>query len=311
LQRWVQAWERRRLQARERGRPAQRSERTLRNRTLALIGLLGPGVGVPTLQALCPGMARRELDDLLRRYRRVFRQRSRLLIRRLHWTRPGAVWALDFAEPPQPVDGHFARLLAVRDLASGAQLLWLPVADESAETAVAALLALFREHAAPLVLKSDNGSAFISTEFAALLAEWGVWPLFSPPRLPRYNGSCEAGIGSMRTRTHHRAAAQGRAGAWTCDDAEAARQEANLTARPTGPNGPTPEEAWRGRRAITAAERAAFAAAVQREQEITRQEQGYALDAALDQMAQAAVDRVALRRALVGYGLLEITSRER
>jgi hypothetical protein len=25
----------------------------------------------------------------------------------------------------------------------------------------------------------------------------GVRPLFSPPRLPAYNGACEAGIGSM------------------------------------------------------------------------------------------------------------------
>jgi hypothetical protein len=39
----------------------------------------------------------------------------------LHWTRPGAVWAIDFAEPPLPIEGSYSRLLAVRDLASGYQ----------------------------------------------------------------------------------------------------------------------------------------------------------------------------------------------
>jgi len=50
---------------------------------------------VPTLQALCPGLARREVADLLRRYRRAWKRRRRLLARALHWSRPGAVWAVD------------------------------------------------------------------------------------------------------------------------------------------------------------------------------------------------------------------------
>ena len=50
----------------------------------------------------------------------------------------------------------------------------------------------------------------------------------------RYNGSCEAGIGSMKTRTHHQSVRGEHAGDWTCADAEAARQEANETARPWG-----------------------------------------------------------------------------
>jgi hypothetical protein len=173
LARWQAGWRRDRLRARGRGRPARRSPRHLRSRALALIGLLGPRVGVPTLQALCPGMARREVADLLRRYRRALRLKPGLLARRLHWSRPGAVWAADFAEPPRPVEGCYGRLAAVRDLASGYQLLWLPVPDEAAPTAAAALAALFREHGPPLVLKSDNGSAFVAAEVEALLAAWG------------------------------------------------------------------------------------------------------------------------------------------
>ena len=308
LRRWVAAWQRERLRTRDRGRPARRSDRRLRARALALIGLLGPRVGVPTLQALCPGMARREVADLLRRYRRAWKRRRRLLLRVLHWTRPGAVWAIDFAEPPLPVEGQFARLLAVRDLASGAQLLWLPVADESAQTACAALKMLFGQHGAPLVLKSDNGSAFIAVEFEALLTTWQVGQLFSPPRTPSYNGSCEAGIGSMKARTHHQAALAGRAGEWACDDVEAARLQANQTARPRGLRGLTPEEAWQGRRLISSEERAAFMETVGRLEREAREEQGFPLEVALDRTSQAAVNRVALRRALVAHGLLTITS---
>ena len=51
---------------------------------------------------------------------------------------------------------------------------------------------------------------------------------------------------------------------WTCEDAEAARLQANQTARPRGHRGPTPEESWRQRRPIGPRERAAFAAAVRR-----------------------------------------------
>jgi transposase InsO family protein len=308
LRRWV-ARRRRQPGRSDRGRPAQRSDREWRHRALALIGLLGPGVGVPTLQALCPGMARREVADLLYRYRRACRRRSGLLTRSLFWTRPGSVWAIDFAEPPQPVEGRYGYLLAVRDLASGAQLLWLPVEEESARIASDALVALCHAQGAPLVLKSDNGSAFIAAEFGAVLAGWGIEQLFSPPRTPRYNGSCEAGVGSMKTRSHHQAAGAGRPGQWTCDDAEAARQEANETARPQGVNGPTPEESWRERPSITPETRAAFAATLQDERRQARQEQGYAPDEPLDRTAQAAVDRVALQRALVAHDLLRITAR--
>jgi transposase InsO family protein len=278
----------------------------MRSRVLALLGLLGPQTGVEPLQALCPGLARRELQDLLRRYRRAWRRRRRLLTRTLHWTRPGTVWALDFAEPPQAIEGCYSRLLAVRDLASGFQLLWLPVPDESAVGAVRALEMLFRQYGAPLVLKSDNGSAFVAEECAALLGEWGVWQLFSPPRTPRYNGSCEAGIGSMKTRTHHSAARGNHAGDWTCDDAEAARQEANETARPWSSHGPTPTEVWEGRSRISSEERTSFAEAVRRSERETRRAQGYPADATLDRTAQAAVNRVALREALQALGLLRI-----
>lgn len=249
-------------------------------------------------------MARREIQNLLRRYRRVWRYRRRLLHPTLIWTCAGSVWAVDFSEPPQPIEGTFDRLLAVRDLASGCQLAWLPVHDENATTAIAGLVSLFNEHGAPLVLKSDNGSAFITDQFAQFLEGWLVSHLFSPPRTPRYNGSCEAGIGSMKTRTHHQAAARNSAGEWTCDDAEAARLAANQTARPCGCKGSTPIETWQARQPITAAVRSAFSVTLIQEEQEGRNDQGYALNVKLDRNAQAAVNRVAIRNALVGQELL-------
>ncbi|HKB06307.1 MAG TPA: hypothetical protein VKD90_29195, partial [Gemmataceae bacterium] len=74
-----------------------------------------------------PG-SRAELTNLLRRYRRVWRERNRQPLCVLCWPVPGRVWAIDFAEPPTPVDGRFGYLLAARDLASGMPLVWRPVA---------------------------------------------------------------------------------------------------------------------------------------------------------------------------------------
>lgn len=254
-------------------------------------------MGAPTLQALCPEMARREVQSMLRRYRRVWRRRHPLRV--LQWHRPGSVWAIDFAEPPAPVDSCFPYLLAVRDLASHFQLLWLPVADETAETAIAALRVLFQQHGPPLVLKSDNGSAFIDRDFAALLRAHRVAHLRSPPECPEYNGSCEAGIGSMKARSHHEATRHRRPGAWTCDDTEAARLQANETGRPWGPAGPTPQARWRQRPVLPSEERSHFAAAVEHERHYTRPEPR-------GRTPRGELDRLAVRQALLGHGLLTL-----
>jgi transposase InsO family protein len=77
------------------------------------------------------------------------------------------------------------------------------------------------------VLKSDNGGHFGADCLRAFLADAGVEQLFSPPHFPRYNGSIEATIGSLKTRTEQHAAALGRRGIWTWPDANAARLLAN------------------------------------------------------------------------------------
>jgi len=308
LAEWEKAWQQNRRTPEPRGRPLRQADRHTRNAVIGVMRML-PRAGVPTLQAFFTDVPRAELADLRCRFRRVYRRRNRLLLHALHWECPGAVWAVDYAEPPLPIEGQYRYLLAVRDLASGQQLAWLPVERPDATTACHLLKALFRQHGAPLVLKADNGSPFHGAEAQQLLQQENVVPLFSPVRTPRYNGACEAGIGSMKTRTHLESARHDHPGEWTCDDCEAARLQANELARPWGAHQPTPDQAWAERTGITLEERTAFRAAVQEEEIQVRSEQGYQANAALRYHAQAAVHRMAIRRTLVAFGLLTLLRR--
>jgi hypothetical protein len=85
LRLWEQLQDNSSLQPLPRGRPVARSAVAQRHEVLAAIREVGPGIGVPTLREHFPDMARAELADLLRRSRRVWRQRQRQALRVLHW----------------------------------------------------------------------------------------------------------------------------------------------------------------------------------------------------------------------------------
>lgn len=87
------------------GRPAARSPRADRNAVIDYLNECGPGLGVLPLRDAFPRCTRAELEDLLKRYRRVWRWRHRQPLHVLHWTTPGTVWAIDFAEAPNIIDG--------------------------------------------------------------------------------------------------------------------------------------------------------------------------------------------------------------
>lgn len=250
-----------------RGRPVHRSERAARTAVLEFLAGVGPGIGLSPLAGQFPDLSNAELADLLRRYRRIWVHRHAQLLHVLHWQQPGTVWAIDYARAPVPLEEGYTELLAVRDLASGMQLLWLPVREATAATTRAALTELFVVYGAPLVLKLDNGSPFVAETTQHLLAHWQVTPLYSPPGCPQYNGSIEAGIGALKVRTHYQAVRQGRPGEWTLADAEAAREQTNTLGRPWGAHGPTPAERWATRHTVTVRERDAFAATVARLEE--------------------------------------------
>jgi len=291
------------------GRPTMRSPRAQRQAVLEVLDELGPATSVATLRDGFPAMARAELDDLLRRYRRVWQQRHQHAPHVLHWQLPGAVWALDFAEAPVPIDGRYPYLLAVRDLASHQQLAWWPVPAPTAAETILLLRALFATHGPPLVLKTDNGSAFLAEALREELVPLEVRLLFSPPQTPRYNGAIEAGIGSLKTRTERHASRAGHPTLWTLDDVAHAQEEANATARPQGERGATPHALWSGRRRLTSADRRLFAATVRCQREEVNAQEGVAEEASLSAQEERRLQRAAIRRALVERGILRFTRR--
>ena len=255
-----------------RGRPVTESSWLERHAVLDVLDHTGPRLGLPSLRNLFPALARRELIELQVAYRGDYRDTHRLSQERLSWSRPGRVWAVDHSEAPRPIDGVYPAILAVRDLASGCQLAWLPVPDMEAASTALVLATLFAEHGAPLLIKSDNGSAFRSELGQDLLADHGVIWLPSPVRTPRYNGSCEAGIGSMKVRTLFLAVRETCVGTWGSDHLETARRQANVFTRPEGHLGPTPDDLWSDRTPISEMERTEFRAAVLRHRDtIVRQ----------------------------------------
>jgi transposase InsO family protein len=287
-----------------RGRPVVQSPPAQQQAIWSWLDQVGPGVGVPTLRTRFDGMSRAELDVIVKDYRRQWRAQNMRLLHVLHWQRPGTVWAADFAEAPCLIDGHYRYLLAIRDLASGLQLLWQPIAAPTAEVMLAELSVLFALHGAPWILKTDNGSAFIADPLRWYLHHANVFQLFSPPRTPAYNGSIEASIGSLKIRTQLHSELAGHAGLWTSDDVEAARTEANTTARPRRLHGKTPEEVWQARRPLTSHERECFRATAEQFRTEARIEKGLPAHEPLTRIEQAAVDRVAFSRALVAHDLL-------
>jgi transposase-like protein len=286
------------------GRPLTQSDAAQQQAVISVLDTVGPGLGVPTLRRHFDGMARAEIDALLKQYRRCWRAANPRLLHVLTWRKPGSVWAADFAEAPCLIDGHYRYLLAVRDLASGQQLLWQPVADLTADTLLAELPLLFALHGTPWILKTDNGSAFIADVLRWYLQRWGVRQLFSPPLTPAYNGSIEASIGSLKKRTQRQSDLAGHPGHWTTADIDAARIEANTTARPRRLHGRTPQHVWDSRLPLDMDHRERFETTVELRQTEARLELGLAIDEPLTRAEQAAVDRVALSRALVAHDLL-------
>jgi transposase InsO family protein len=306
---WAKAWGKDRMQIKALGRKAERMDRETRETLIAIFQLMGPGVGVPLLQMIFPDVARRELEEMVARVRRIWSKKGWALIHVLRWTQAGFVWAMDFTDPPTPVDGIYPRILVVRDLGSGEMLLSLPAENMKGRTVRDALMSLFLRYGFPLVIKSDNGSGFIEDETRAFLEERKVWLLLSPPHLPKYNGAIEAGIGGLKTRAHHESSRNDRPGEWTCDDVEGARLQANQMARPFGLIGPTPDDVWQYRSIPTDDERSTLADRVRRYQNETCAEQGYLPGAPLTREQQNSIDRVAISRALIELGYLVIRRR--
>jgi transposase InsO family protein len=306
LQHWQGQWRDHHLAALPRGRPQYKADVITRSAVVEMLAELGPSIGVPTLKLNFPAVPRSMLGACCRIFRRDLYVAAQDAARRLTWNEPGSVWATDFTQTPQPIDGLFPYVLLVRDLAASRQLLAVPAMAPDAATAVAALTELFQRHGAPLVVKSDNGSSFIAHEFVDLLMQFSVTPLLSPPYLPQYNGAVEAGNGSLKTYARLEALRHGRT-IWTPDDVEVACEVANTSARPWGTNGPSPNDRWLGRTPITGAQRQRFLTTREQLKTQVTSEFGLRPQDLKRRDVRAIVDRTATRRALEGLGFLSVS----
>jgi transposase InsO family protein len=290
-----------------RGRPAVQAEPEQCRQMRALLQLWGPGLGVPTLRTWFPDLPRAEIHSLVQDYRQEWIQQHLRWVQVLHWQKPGTVWTMDFARPPRPVDGLYRYMLAVRDLGSGRQLAWLPLDPATAAKTIAALTMLFTIYGPPLVLKNDNGSPFIHEDMNRFLKGWGVTQLFSPPACPGYNGACEASIRWLKVWTEAQAAARGHPGFWTTPDTEAALGYANEHVRAWRGHGPTREEVWSKREAISGTTRDKFCAdvAAALQQTIPEGEE----EAGLSVADRRAYERKAIEHVLVAHDLLQFSRR--
>jgi len=314
--RTVRRWRRQSCRPRTKGpklrgrppQPAQRSERDAVYQFLRERGAVTPLVAV---QAAFPHLRRADLSEILRRYRRAIRRQRERQQSRLLWQRAGAIWAADFKERREPIEGRYAWILAVKDLASRCQLAWLPVEDATAETVQAVYAQLFAEHGPPLVLKSDNGGPFRDEGTKQLLASHLVVPLYNPRRRPAYNGGVERANGQLAGYQEALAAFRGRPGAPTCEDAASARNLANELARPEGWQGPTAGQLWQRRLELSDHERDAFLMELGERRVQARRDLHLPPEEPLAHYPQAAVDRRAVRDTLVSHNLLAIQPRRR
>jgi transposase InsO family protein len=188
------------------------------------------------------------------------------------------------------------------------QLAWLPVQDATADHALKVLKSLVAQHGLPLVLKSDNGSAFVHHRFQNWLQDNAITTLFSPVATPSYNGACEAGIGGMKQRTLQLSARDDRMLQWTSDDLYGAQLWANEYHYPYGLAAGTPAERFAARLTVTDEERALFRALVLQHEASIRQvlcSDGYPMTDKLSALCH----RRAVRHALVERGYLTITQR--
>jgi len=297
------------LAARARGRPIEILEMRKRQAIWAVLDLLGPFEGLPVLQERFPDVARAELEHQLRLYRKKFVGENHVDVIALRWLSPGAVWAIDFNEPPNPIDGIYKAVFKVRDLGSGKALAWLPTYDQRGKGVAETLEVLFKRHGAPLTIKRDNGSSLASEEVSNVMEKWGVVFLVSPPYYPEYNGSIESGIGTLSTYAHHEAARNSRPGEWTCDDVEAARLRANELSRPHGLRGPSPDEVWRNRDPINQTERVEFRKLLEKRYEHDLDAMRKEKDEALSMAELATARRGAITWALVESDILSIRRR--
>ena len=311
LQEWQRRWDDPddRLAPRPLGAPALAATPAQRREIRDFLALFGSALPVATLQDHFPTISRRDLACLLHLARRDDHDRATAAwYHAVTWHGPGAIWAMDHTEPPTPIDGRYRFILTVRDLASGATLAAHAVEHPDADSTIALLDDLRARHGAPLIIKADNGSAFIAQHTRTYLATHRIALLRSPPSCPSYNGACEAGNGTIKRYAHAIAARHDRPHTWTLDDLEAARLLANqrITERHQTL---TPQQRLDQALPIPDAQRQTLTSAIHTARERRRAQHAIAQHNQARTLPGDALERQAITDALQGLGSITIRSK--
>lgn len=251
-----------------------------------------PGIGLPSLQKQIPGLPRNATAAYLHRVKRVMGCRRRRTWRVVNWLVGGAVWAIDGTWLDRPVEGSGRRALVVVELHSRKVLCLESVLGERASAVIACLRKLIARHGAPLVLKADNGNAFISKAVARLCRQHGITLLHSPVRRPRWNGTCEVSGRWAKARVAAAAALRGDPERLSATDLECA-----VTFHGDMPR-------------IEDLVRERFFGVVENELAAVLAERGLAKHDDLGEHVLRSLRRVAVRRALLLCHILSIEGRE-
>jgi hypothetical protein len=307
LREWDRRWRVERLRVRAPGPVRRELTRAQRQSALWALWRTSGRIGIAELKrAVWPPAPRAALVDLKRRWRYAAHRRGGRLCAVVQWLRAGSVWAMDWTDPPRPVEGTYRKILSVRDVASGRQLCALPCVKERGTVVARELARLIARYGAPAAVKMDNGGSVCCTAVRLVLAQHGILMLVSPPACPGYNGACEAGIGSLKTIAVHLARPLGHEDEWSCDDVEAARAAQNARVRASGLSA---DDVWSTRRPVRVCERERLWSSYRSHFAAEYLARGIAPNTALPRFEQASVDRAAIARALEEHGLVRFRRR--
>lgn len=201
------------------------------------------------------------------------------------------MWAIDGAWLDAPVGSSGRRALIVVEMESKGVLALRSVPGERASAAIECLEQLVEQHGAPLVLKLDNGSAFIAARMAAFAQKHGIVLLHSPVRRPSYNGTCEVSGRWAKRRAMAAAIARDAPGSLLPEDLDAAVTWTGAMPR------------------IDHEARKRFLATVDEQLQLAAAERGLVLGDQLEDHARRSLTRVAARRALELCHILTIEGR--
>jgi hypothetical protein len=176
---------------------------------------------------------------------------------------------------------------------------------------IAILRSLFQAHGPPLVLKSDNGSAFVAEAMQEAMQAEQVIQLFSPAGRPSYNGGLERSNSVNKMFTAQHAVGAGHEHQWLTSDLEAARHIANQTTRPWGHEGPTPEQAWQGREPLSDEQRAELLRSLDEQRQRSAEQLGIDSTGPLQHADRSRLDRHALLKVLTHLGYLTLRRGQR